>query len=78
MSAPPHCDMSKAQMASAGCAGCAGGCKDLDAFTKADVKMENTDEGARAVVVSADQNSVAKLHAFFQNLQAVEKAAVKG
>lgn len=74
MNAPAHCEVTKAKMASSDCTGC----KDLDAFTKADVKVENTDEGARAVVVSADQNSVAKLHAFFHNLQATEKAAVKG
>jgi heterodisulfide reductase subunit A-like polyferredoxin len=70
-----QCEVTKAKMADKNCVGCKAG---LDAFTNADVKMENTEEGARAVVVSTDKNSVAKLHAFFQNLQVSEKTDVKG
>lgn len=75
MSGPAHCEVTKAKMAEKNCQGCKSG---LDAFTNADVKMENTEEGARAVVVSTDKNNVAKLHAFFQNLQVSEKTDVKG
>jgi len=75
MSGPAHCSATKAKMAEKSCQGCQAG---LDAFANADVKMENTEEGARAVVVSTDKNNVAKLHSFFQNLQAVEKADAKG
>jgi len=72
---PAQCEVTKAKMADKNCVGCKAG---LDAFTNADVKMENTEEGARAVVVSTDKNNVAKLHAFFQNLQVSEKTDVKG
>ncbi len=75
MNGPVGCEVTKAKMADKNCQGCKAG---LDAFTNADVKMENTPEGARAVVVSTDRNNVAKLHAFFQNLQVSEKTDVKG
>ncbi len=76
MSAPTtQCAVTKAKMAEKSCPGCKPG---LEAFTNAEVKMENTEEGARAVVVSTDPNSVAKLHAFFHTLQGSEKAPAKG
>lgn len=75
MNAPAHCAVSRAKMESKSCDGCKSG---LDAFAGADVKLENTDNGARAEVVTTDAKNVEKLHAFFKDLQAKEQAAAKG
>jgi hypothetical protein len=66
MNAPAHCDMSRAKMAEGSCAGCKAG---LAAFANADVSLENTDNGAEAVISVKDDKQVNEVVAFFATFQ---------
>ena len=75
MNAPAHCSYSRANMESEACNGCKDG---VDAFAGAEVTLENTNDGATAVVVTKDEQNIEKLQAFFKNLESKEKEAAKG
>jgi hypothetical protein len=75
MNAPAHCSYSRANMESEACKGCKEG---VDAFAGAEVTLENTADGAKAVVVTKNDQNVEKLQAFFKSLETKEKEAAKG
>jgi hypothetical protein len=62
-------------MESEACNGCKEG---VDAFAGAEVTLENTTDGATAVVATKDEQNIEKLQAFFKNLESKEKEAAKG
>jgi len=75
MNAPAVCSYSRANMESEACKGCKQG---VEAFAGAEVSLQNTADGAKAVVVTKDDQNVEKLHAFFKSLETKEKEAAKG
>lgn len=69
MSAPAHCDYTRAKMADASCDGCKEG---IGAFADASVSFENTEHGAWARVETKDKESLKQLQAFFAEYTAEE------
>jgi hypothetical protein len=71
VNAPAHCDMSRAKMASECCAGCKTG---LAAFANAKISIENTDNGAEALISVQDDKQVDEVVAFFATFQTTEES----
>jgi hypothetical protein len=66
MNAPAHCSYTSAQMADKSCQDCKEG---MDVIQHASISVENTKQGAKAMVKPAKVEEMAKLEAFIQNLQ---------
>jgi hypothetical protein len=66
MNAPAHCSYSQAQMAEKSCQDCKEG---MDVISHAAITVENTKQGAKALVKPAKAEEMAKLEAFIQNLE---------
>jgi hypothetical protein len=66
MNAPAHCTYTSAQMADKSCQDCKEG---MDVITHASISVENTKQGAKAMVKPAKAEEMAKLEAFIQNLE---------
>ena len=62
MNAPAHCAVTRAEMAKKSCDGCAEG---LGAFADAEITLENTENGAQAVIIGKDKEHASELKAFF-------------
>jgi len=66
MNAPAHCTYTSAQMADKSCEDCKHG---MEVIQHASISVENTKQGAKAMVKPAKAEEMAKLEAFIANLE---------
>ena len=66
MNAPAHCTYTQAQMADKSCQGCKEG---MVVISHAAITVENTKQGAKALLKPAKAEEMVKLQAFIQNLE---------
>jgi len=66
MNAPAHCSYTSAQMAEKSCQDCKEG---MEVIQHASISVENTKQGAKAMVKPAKAEEMAKLQAFIANLE---------
>jgi hypothetical protein len=66
MNAPAHCSYSQAQMAEKSCQDCKEG---MEVISHAAITVENTKQGAKALVKPAKAEEMAKLEVFIQNFE---------
>ena len=66
MNAPAHCTYTQAQMAEKSCQDCKDG---MEVISHASISVENTKQGATALVKPAKPEEMAKLQGFIQNLE---------